>query len=247
MVKELIMEDELMLAENSENLLSEEGINQEITQFKLVQNFIKNHMKEGEDFGKIPGSPKPSLFKAGAEKLCNLYGLSIRIDVLERVENWEEGFFHYLAKCTLVNRKNGEIAAEGVGSCNNREGKYSKQNPYNMVNTILKMAKKRALIDATLSATRISGIFTQDLEDIGEAVSSPEAGLQMATKNQRSFIAKLIKEINISENELIKLSESITGKSHSKDWSKDEASEVIKALQGYKSKGDIVEGNFEVH
>jgi hypothetical protein len=34
-------------------------------------------------------------------------------------------------------------------------------------NTILKMAKKRALIDATLSATRSSELFTQDLEDMG--------------------------------------------------------------------------------
>lgn len=33
-------------------------------------------------------------------------------------------------------------------------------------NTILKMAKKRSKIDATIAATRSSGIFTQDLEDI---------------------------------------------------------------------------------
>jgi hypothetical protein len=33
------------------------------------------------------------------------------------------------------------------------------------VNTILKMAKKRALVDAALSAGRLSEIFTQDLED----------------------------------------------------------------------------------
>lgn len=35
-----------------------------------------------------------------------------------------------------------------------------------LANTILKMAKKRALIDATLSATRSSELFTQDVEDI---------------------------------------------------------------------------------
>jgi len=32
-------------------------------------------------------------------------------------------------------------------------------------NTVLKMAKKRALVDATLTATAASDIFTQDLED----------------------------------------------------------------------------------
>ena len=36
---------------------------------------------------------------------------------------------------------------------------------YSQVNTILKMAKKRALVDAALSAGRLSNIFTQDIED----------------------------------------------------------------------------------
>jgi hypothetical protein len=43
---------------------------------------------------------------------------------------------------------------------------------YTIVNTILKMAKKRALVDATLSVTRSSGVFTQDEEAI-EASAGP--------------------------------------------------------------------------
>lgn len=39
-------------------------------------------------------------------------------------------------------------------------------DPFSQVNTYLKMAKKRALVDAVLSATRSSGLFTQDLEDL---------------------------------------------------------------------------------
>lgn len=35
-------------------------------------------------------------------------------------------------------------------------------------NTVLKMAKKRALVDATLTATAASDIFTQDVEDLPE-------------------------------------------------------------------------------
>lgn len=38
---------------------------------------------------------------------------------------------------------------------------------YSQVNTILKMAKKRALVDAALSAGRLSEVFTQDVEDMG--------------------------------------------------------------------------------
>lgn len=40
-------------------------------------------------------------------------------------------------------------------------------------NTILKMAKKRAKIDAVIAATRSSGIFTQDMEDIPEPAPAP--------------------------------------------------------------------------
>ncbi len=41
---------------------------------------------------------------------------------------------------------------------------------YSQVNTILKMAKKRALVDAALSAGRLSDVFTQDIEDIPDIV-----------------------------------------------------------------------------
>lgn len=44
---------------------------------------------------------------------------------------------------------------------------------YSQVNTILKMAKKRALVDAALSAGRLSDVFTQDIEDI-PGLAQPE-------------------------------------------------------------------------
>lgn len=37
---------------------------------------------------------------------------------------------------------------------------------YTLTNTILKMAKKRAMVDAALSVGRLSNLFTQDMEDI---------------------------------------------------------------------------------
>ncbi len=44
--------------------------------------------------------------------------------------------------------------------------KVETDNPADHYNTVLKMAKKRALVDAVLTATAASDIFTQDLEDI---------------------------------------------------------------------------------
>lgn len=46
--------------------------------------------------------------------------------------------------------------------------KVEHDNPADYYNTVLKMAKKRALVDATLTATAASDIFTADIEDMPE-------------------------------------------------------------------------------
>jgi hypothetical protein len=132
----------------------------------MLRDYVAEHMREGEDYGVVPGGSKPTLFKPGAEKLNAVFGLSPVVDVTNRIEDWDNGFVAYEVKVTLLNKRSGGIEAEGVGSCNSRERRYKNQDAANIANTILKMAKKRALVDATLSATRASGMFTQDLEDI---------------------------------------------------------------------------------
>ena len=141
------------------------SINEAKERISMLQSFVKEMMVSGIDYGVIPNSKKPSLFKAGAEKLCDIFGFSKQLDILNRVEDWDKGLFHYEVKAILINKHTGFIEAEGVGSCNSREKKFKNQDSYSITNTILKMAKKRALIDAVLSATRSSGIFTQDIED----------------------------------------------------------------------------------
>lgn len=42
-------------------------------------------------------------------------------------------------------------------------------------NTVLKIAKKRAYVDATITATAASDLFTQDIEDIGDSLQREEA------------------------------------------------------------------------
>lgn len=145
------------------------SIDESARRIALLKQFVQEQMKEGEDYGVIPGtSGKPTLFKPGAEKLNAIFGLAPLIEVTNRVEDWKEGFLAYEIKVTLLNKRTRELEAEGIGSCNSRERKYVKQDAANMANTILKMAKKRALVDATLSAIRASGIFTQDVEDLAD-------------------------------------------------------------------------------
>ena len=134
---------------------------------RMLADFVRGHMVEGEDYGIVPGTNgKPTLFKAGAEKLNAIFGLAPVVEVVNRIEDWDKGFVSYEIKVTLLNKRNGQVEAEGIGNCNSRERRYKNQDAANVANTILKMSKKRALVDATLSATRASGMFTQDLEDM---------------------------------------------------------------------------------
>lgn len=133
-----------------------------------LQDFIHFMMVPNVDYGFIPNCPKPTLFKPGAEKLCDVYGFSKQIEIINRIEDFDKGLFHYEVKATLTNKRTGLVEAEGIGCCNNREKKYVSQDPFSIMNTILKMAKKRALVDAVLSATRTSGIFSQDLENMNQ-------------------------------------------------------------------------------
>ena len=54
--------------------------------------------------------------------------------------------------------------------------KQVRTNPADVANTILKMAKKRAQVDAVITATAASDIFTQDIEDLPEEVVAEIVG-----------------------------------------------------------------------
>ena len=52
--------------------------------------------------------------------------------------------------------------------------KVEHDNPADYFNTILKMAKKRAQVDATLTATACSDIFTQDVEEMRDLIAKDD-------------------------------------------------------------------------
>lgn len=63
------------------------------------------------------------------------------------------------------------------------------QDPADQWNTVLKMAKKRALVDATLTATAASDIFAQDLDDLEsrmEEDAAPVAAAQPARTGEKA-------------------------------------------------------------
>lgn len=143
------------------NLQSVENSMNKIGQFQSV---IQNTLKSGHDFGVIPGTSKPTLLKPGAEKIAMMMGLRTEFEIVDSTRDWNQGFFQYQVRCKLY--KEDMLITEGLGACNTRERKYIKQDSFTLDNTVLKMAKKRAFIDAILLVASLSEVFTQDIEDM---------------------------------------------------------------------------------
>jgi hypothetical protein len=220
-----------------------------LQQLAEFQEFVKQYLVPEEDYGIIPGTAKPTLFKSGAEKLCDIYGMADDYRMEKEVENWEmvPPLFDYQFKCILTSRRDQRFLGAGFGSCNSYESKYkwreskrkcplcgkeaiikgqekygggwacwkkregcgakfldtdkaiteqkvsreANEDIADLKNTILKMAKKRAKLDAVIAVTRSSGIFTQDMEDRPEAEADSGQGSHAAA--QRVLDEKLAK------------------------------------------------------
>ena len=138
-------------------------------------DWIREALVEGTDFGRIHVIPKdrcpdgafcanpyhfskPSLWKAGAEKIAGMLGLRVTWPALRAYEDRiirGEPITQILLRCELLNA-DGVIVAEGIGG---RAGGDD-------LNKALKMAKKSGQIDAVLNVGGLSEVFTQDLEDM---------------------------------------------------------------------------------
>jgi hypothetical protein len=86
--------------------------------------FFKEVMVKDEDYGVIPGTNKPTLYKPGAEKLCELYGFAAIIKSREEEKNYDDGYYRAILTIQLVHRSTGTIVGEGVGECSSYESKY---------------------------------------------------------------------------------------------------------------------------
>lgn len=66
--------------------------------------------------------------------------------------------------------------------------KQIRTNPADVSNTVLKMAKKRGLIDGVLTVTAASDLFTQDIEDLPEDVVAEIVGQQKPSRHAPAAI-----------------------------------------------------------
>lgn len=163
-----------------------------------IIDIARHAMVENIDFGKVPGTDKPSLFQAGADKLSVAF--QIAPTVKEVIPIGEGGEKAYRVVVSGVHQSTGIVLGEGTGECSSNEEKYAfrysvhenewnatpedrrrlkykrdggtinqiRTNPADVANTVLKMAVKRAKIAMVLAVTGAAAIFTQDVEDLTE-------------------------------------------------------------------------------
>lgn len=243
-------------------------------QVNKIQQLMESVMQRDQHYGTIPGcGNKPTLLKAGAEKICFTFRLAPTYDI-ERISH-ENGHREYEVTCTLTHIDGGNVIGQGVGSCSSMESKYRYRNESTLTdipvpkaywdnnrdikvlrdaanakpgdkvaakkneesgkwfiamgggkvenpdiadqfNTVLKMAKKRAFVDATLTATAASDIFTQDIEDLPrDTPPAPPVAPQAPTpspakpKNAANddWMRKYLDKIDDYKKEVVKLTE----------------------------------------
>lgn len=204
-----------------------------------MNRFVDVVLIEGVDYGLIPHCPKPTLFKSGAEKILSYLGLIARTEIVNRVEDYNIAFFSYEAKVYLIDY-NGIVRGEGVGVTNSKEERYSKSNGFNVQNVILKISKKRALVDATLNVGNLSARFTQDIEDLSFEHTSNRntTGLdqkinsnRLVTPNQLKYLEQLMCKHNASIESMNKYIKVNFGVETYRDITGNQASMLIDKLK----------------
>jgi hypothetical protein len=87
----------------------------------LVQTVMQGIMKENTHYGTIPGTPKPTLYKPGAEVLC----VTFRIAQEYKIEDLGDALTaRYRVTCIGRHQMTGIVLGEGVGECSSAEEKY---------------------------------------------------------------------------------------------------------------------------
>ena len=115
---------EMAVLDQSFTLPSRSHVQAPLQQVEEFRALIQSELREGPDYGTIPGTGKPTLLKPGAEKITKLLGLADTYEITDNTAEWEMGLFQYEVRCSLVSIRMGQTVAQGVGECNSYESKY---------------------------------------------------------------------------------------------------------------------------
>jgi hypothetical protein len=209
------MSTAIVLQEQETSSLQPRSFASIVAQRAQISNLMSQAMVKDIDYGTIPGTPKPTLYKPGSEKLLSMFHLAAQ-PVVEDLSTPDVMRFRVFVRITESG--SGRYLGEGVGEASSAEQKYKwrgivceeewqmtpedrrrvlwkkgrqgsaaypvkqvRTDMEDLANTVLKMAKKRAQIDAVLTVTAASDVFMQDaqeLQDAGVDIGDESTGQQ---------------------------------------------------------------------
>lgn len=230
-----------------------------VVRLGAIRDAQQKAMTRDVDYGVIPGTDKPTLYKPGAEKLSVLFQLDVQ---LTNEKTWGPGdHLTVVSHATVFHAPTGSRLGYGEGVCSTRERKYAyrKQertcpmcgaaavikgkaefgggwlcwrkrdgcgakfsdgaaeieqqevgeidNPDlpDLWNTVVKMAEKRARVDAVLAVTGASALFTQDLEDQAQPADEvAEQEVAAPSPRREPLPEKTVEELALMASQLIK-------------------------------------------
>ena len=91
----------------------------------LIQQVYKNIMQPDVHYGVIPGTPKPSLWKPGAEVVLMALNAAATFPAERVFRVLDKDFVMYEITAAIKSNGSQEIIAEGIGLCSSREEKYA--------------------------------------------------------------------------------------------------------------------------
>lgn len=146
----------------------------------LLKQFVATQLKKDTDYGIIPGCHAPSLYQPGAQKFARLFGLTVQKACTHREVDRENNFATFTYKATVFHARSGQLLAECEGSTNSQEKKWAVRKVKgvlevtpvcDVLNTLQKMAQKRAFVGAIIEACAASDFFTQDIDSPEDAAT----------------------------------------------------------------------------
>ncbi|MHB8561428.1 MAG: hypothetical protein ACYDAP_09775 [Thermoplasmataceae archaeon] len=179
---------------------------------------VMERMKEGRDY--VRSGDRFTLLKGGAEMLLAEFGFSSQSIIC--AEKRYRGDVTYTMETRVFS--GGNMIANGFGTCSTSELPQENQDMSRRMNSAIKMAKKRSFVDAVLTATASSWLFTQDIGDMN--VEKP------MTPNQERYIRSLMVQGGLDQDMIYEIMPDLNG-TILEEMSRSEASRLIEALIEY--------------
>jgi hypothetical protein len=190
-----------------------------------IRELIQKALKPGRDYGTIPGTKKPTLYKAGAERTANACGLEPRFRIVESEIDHDREVKYTKREKVWRNKHKGDKSFDWKESAGISFGLYryvtecqlvsretgevvgsfmgvcstmeSKyvDRPRDCDNTALKMSEKRSLVGAVLVTLGLSDQFTQDVEDLPREVVQNGQSANAAGDVEEVVDAEIVKDL----------------------------------------------------